>query len=154
MQCWGGIGLAIWRVLRRHGLSRRAVAPRASANRYECAASSELVHLDIKRLARFWQIGKRALGDGVRRSGNARWQYLHLAVDDHSRYAATQLRPTQTGTDAAAVAASAMICAKSSTSSASAISAHAPTGHKPTAVRVGGGSVWGRRQARADAARV
>jgi transposase InsO family protein len=92
----------IWRVLRRHGISRRAAAPRPPANRYEYAAPGELVHLDIKRLARFWQVGKRALGDGVRRSRNAGWQYLHLAVDDHSRYAVAQLRPTQTGADAAA----------------------------------------------------
>jgi len=92
----------IWRVLRRHGLSRRAAAPRPPANRYEYAAPGELVHLDIKKLARFWQVGKRALGDGVKRSRNAGWQYLHLAVDDHSRYAVAQLRPTQTGPDAAA----------------------------------------------------
>lgn len=92
----------IWRVLRRHGVSRRAVAPRPPANRYEYAAPGDLVHLDIKRLARFWQVGKRALGDGIRRSRNAGWQYLHLAVDDHSRYAVAQLRPTQTGPDAAA----------------------------------------------------
>jgi transposase InsO family protein len=92
----------IWRVLRRHGISRRAAAPRPPANRYEYAAPGELVHLDIKRLARFWQVGKRALGDGVRRSRNAGWQYLHLAVDDYSRYTVAQLRPTQTTNDAVA----------------------------------------------------
>jgi transposase InsO family protein len=100
----------IWRVLRRHGLSRRVAAPRPAANRYEYAAPGELVHLDIKRLARFWQVGKRALGDGVKRSRNAGWQYLHLAVDDHSRYAVAQLRPTQTGTDAAAFLEHALAC--------------------------------------------
>ena len=100
----------IWRVLRRHGISRRAAAPRPPANRYEYAAPGELVHLDIKRLARFWQVGKRALGDGVRRSRNAGWQYLHLAVDDHSRYAVAQLRPTQTGPDAAAFLEHALAC--------------------------------------------
>jgi transposase InsO family protein len=92
----------IWRVLCRHGVSRRARSPRPPANRYEYTAPGELVHLDIKRLARFWQVGKRALGDGIRRSRNAGWQYLHLAIDDHSRYAVAQLRPTQTGPDAAA----------------------------------------------------
>ena len=92
----------IWRVLRRHGISRRATAPRLPANRYEYAAAGELVHVDIKQLGRFWQVGKRALDDGVRRNRRAGWQYLHLAVDDHSRYAVAQLRPTQTGKDAAA----------------------------------------------------
>src|SRR4051812_16824737 len=100
----------IWRVLRRHGVSRRAAMPRPPANRYEYAAPGELVHLDIKRLARFWQVGKRALGDGIKRSRNAGWQYLHLAVDDHSRYAVAQLRPTQTGADAAALLEHALAC--------------------------------------------
>jgi transposase InsO family protein len=92
----------IWRVLRRHGISRRAGAPRPPANRYEYAAPGELVHLDIKQLGRFWQVGKRALGDGITRSPRAGWSYLHLAVDDHSRYAVAQLRPTQTSSDAVA----------------------------------------------------
>ena len=39
-------------------------APRPPANRYEYAAPGELVHLDIKKLGRFWQVGKRALSDG------------------------------------------------------------------------------------------
>jgi transposase InsO family protein len=93
----------IWRVLRRHGISRRAAAPRPPANRYEYAAPGELVHLDIKQLGRFWQVGKRALGEGVgRRNRQAGWSYLHLAVDDYSRYAVAQLRPTQTSSDAVA----------------------------------------------------
>jgi len=92
----------IWRVLKRHGISRRQAAPRPPANRYEYAAPGELVHLDIKQLARFWQVGKRALGDGIKRNDRAGWSYLHLAVDDHSRYAVAQLRPTQSGPDAAA----------------------------------------------------
>jgi transposase len=84
----------IWRVLRRHGISRRQAAPRPPANRYEYAAPGELVHLDIKQLGRFWQVGKRALGESVgHRSPRAGWQYLHLAIDDHSRYAVAQLRP-------------------------------------------------------------
>jgi transposase InsO family protein len=93
----------IWRVLRRHGISRRQAAPRPPANRYEYAAPGELVHLDIKQLGRFWQVGKRALGESVgHRSPRAGWQYLHLAIDDHSRYAVAQLRPTQTSNDAVA----------------------------------------------------
>ena len=47
--------------------------PRPPANRYEYAAPGELVHLDIKKLGRFWHVGKRVLQDGVRRSGGAGW---------------------------------------------------------------------------------
>ncbi|HEY2868228.1 MAG TPA: helix-turn-helix domain-containing protein, partial [Gaiellales bacterium] len=68
---WGRRGLAaalgwppstIWRVLRRHGVSRAERQPRPPANRYEHAAPGELVHLDAKKLGRFWQIGKHVLG--------------------------------------------------------------------------------------------
>jgi transposase InsO family protein len=92
----------IWRVLRRHGVSRRARAPRPAANRYEYAAPGQLVHFDIKQLGRFWQVGKRALGGGFQHNRSAGWQYLHLAVDDHSRFAVAQIRPTQTSVDSVA----------------------------------------------------
>ena len=61
----------------------------------------ELVHLDIKKLGRFWQVGKRVLQDGVRRSGGAGWQYAHVAVDDHSRHAIVAAAPIR---DAASTA--------------------------------------------------
>jgi transposase InsO family protein len=89
----------IYRVLKRHGCSRASRQPRPPANRYEYDAVGELVHLDIKQLGRFWQIGKRATGDGIYRNRRAGWTYAHVAVDDHSRHATVQLRATQTSTD-------------------------------------------------------
>jgi transposase len=77
----------IWRVLKRHDCSRQARMPRPPANRYEYAAPGELVHLDIKKLGRFWQVGKRVYQDGVQHSRKAGWSYAHVAVDDHSRHA-------------------------------------------------------------------
>ena len=56
----------IWRVLRWHDCSRQVRMPRPAANRYEYAASGELVHLDIKKLGRFWRVGKRVLGAAIR----------------------------------------------------------------------------------------
>ena len=94
----------IWRVLKRYDCSRQAQAPRPAANRYEYAAVGELVHLDIKKLGRFWHVGKRILNDGVRRSSRAGWQYAHVAVDDHSRHAIVQLRNSERGNDCAAFA--------------------------------------------------
>ena len=70
----------IWRVLRRHGCSRQARMPRPPANRYEHVAVGKLVHLDIKKLGRFWQVGRRVLGDGVKRNPHAGWQYAHEAT--------------------------------------------------------------------------
>lgn len=92
----------IWRVLVRHGCSRQPRQPRPAANRYEYAAPGELVHLDIKKLGRFWQVGKRVLGDGVRRSAGAGWQYAHVAVDDHSRLAQIELRASEQAVDCVA----------------------------------------------------
>ena len=94
----------IWRVLKRHGCSRQQRMPRPPANRYEYAAVGELVHLDIKKLGRFWHVGKRVLDDGVNRSRHAGWTYAHVAIDDHSRHAIVQLRNSERGNDCAAFA--------------------------------------------------
>jgi transposase InsO family protein len=79
------------KVLRRHGVSRLRLPAREPVCRYERSRPGELVHVDIKRLGRFWTLGKRILGDGLTRSRHAGWQYLHLAIDDHSRLAYCEL---------------------------------------------------------------
>jgi transposase InsO family protein len=76
-------------------VSRAERQPRPPANRYEHAAPGELVHLDAKKLGRFWQIGKRVHQDGVHRNRRAGWQHAHVAVDDHSRWAMVELRPRE-----------------------------------------------------------
>ncbi len=85
----------VWKVLRRHGLSRLPRAPQEPVQRYEREQPGELVHVDIKRLGRFWTVGKAILGDRITRSGGAGWQYLHLAIDDHSRLAYAELLPSE-----------------------------------------------------------
>jgi transposase InsO family protein len=92
----------IWRVLVRHGMSRRARQPRPPANRYEYDQAGGLLHLDAKKLGRFWRVGKRILQDGVTRSANAGWQHAHVAVDDHSRLALCELYPAEDARSCAA----------------------------------------------------
>jgi transposase InsO family protein len=92
----------IWRVLKRYDCSRAVVQPRPPANRYEYAAVGELVHLDIKKLGRFWHVGKRILDDGKNRSDGAGWSYAHVAIDDHSRHAQVELRDTEQAVDCVA----------------------------------------------------
>jgi transposase InsO family protein len=79
----------IWKVLARHGLSRRRRAERQTFRRYEWSEPGALLHMDVKRLARFDRPGHRA-SDGRRaeqlRSRGAGWVYLHVVIDDHSRY--------------------------------------------------------------------
>jgi transposase InsO family protein len=95
----------IWRVLRRHGVSRAERQPRPAANRYEYDAVGALVHLDVKKLGRFWRVGKRVFQDGMHRNEGAGWSYAHVAVDDHSRHAIVQLHTSEGGRDCAAFAA-------------------------------------------------
>jgi hypothetical protein len=70
--------------------------------RYERSRPGELIHVDIKRLGRFWTVGKAILGDRLTRNEGAGWQYLHLAIDDHSRLAYGELLPTESPADCVA----------------------------------------------------
>ena len=93
----------VWKVLRRHGCSKLPRPPRGPVCRYERQRPGELVHVDIKRLGRFWTQGKRVLGHDVgNRSRHAGWQFLHLAVDDHSRLAYAELLPSEGPSDCVA----------------------------------------------------
>jgi transposase InsO family protein len=91
----------IGKVLRRHGSSRLPRPEGAAARcarRYERERPGELVHIDTKKLGRFWEPGKRVLGaQAGRPHGNRRigWQHLHVAIDDHSRLAYAELLPGQ-----------------------------------------------------------
>jgi transposase InsO family protein len=102
----GQLGLppsTVWKVLRRHGVSRLPRPARGPVVRYERDRPGELLHVDIKRLGRFWTVGKRVLGSDVgNRSRRAGWQYLHLAIDDHSRLAYCELLPTESPADCVA----------------------------------------------------
>jgi transposase InsO family protein len=85
----------VWKVLHRYGVSRLRRPLRGPVVRYERSHPGELVHVDIKKLGRFWTVGKAILGDGVNRSRRAGWQYLHLAIDDYSRLAYAELLPSE-----------------------------------------------------------
>lgn len=92
----------VGKVLRRLGRSRLPREPRPPVVRYERARPGELLHIDIKKLGRFWHVGKRVRQDGVQRSRHAGWQYAHVAVDDHSRLAYVELLPSERASDAIA----------------------------------------------------
>ena len=92
----------VGKVLRRAGCSRLPRPRRDPRVRYERERPGELLHLDTKKLGRFWEIGKRILRDGVRRNRRAGWQYLHVAIDDHSRLAYCELGRSERAHDCAA----------------------------------------------------
>jgi transposase InsO family protein len=78
----------IHKVLARHGLARRRRAPRQSFKRYEWSQPGALLQMDVKRLARFQRPGHWATGQRSERvrTRHAGWVYLHVVIDDHSRY--------------------------------------------------------------------
>jgi len=86
------------RILERRGLNRltRLTAP-PPVQRYEYPAPGALVHLDVKRLARILQVGHRIHGDRRTSVKGAGWEYVHVAVDDHSRVAYVEVLPDQRG---------------------------------------------------------
>jgi transposase InsO family protein len=103
---WTGVRIAqqlglspatVSRVLRWLKLNRiRDLEPRLPPNRYEHATAGDLLHLDIKRLVRIQRPSHRVTGDrrdGVKGIGA---EFLHIAIDDHSRLAFTAMYPDQT----------------------------------------------------------
>jgi transposase InsO family protein len=97
----------IWKVLHRHGLSRRRGPGRETYRRYEWSRPGALLHVDVARLARFERPGHAVTGDRTRTGAEkrAKWGYvyLHCVIDDHSRYAFVEQHPDQSGETAAAV---------------------------------------------------
>jgi transposase InsO family protein len=86
------------RILRRLGLNRiRDLEPAEPVRRYEREHPGEIIHIDIKKLGRFEQVGHRITGDrkGQSNSRGVGWEYLHLAIDDHSRVAYSEIFPDE-----------------------------------------------------------
>src|SRR5262245_34198292 len=92
----------VGRVLARAGLSRlKDLEPSEPVIRYEHAYAGELIHIDIKKLARIERAGHRIHGDRTTRVRGARWEYLFVAVDDHARIGFTDLYCQEDGPSAA-----------------------------------------------------
>jgi transposase InsO family protein len=86
------------RVLRRLGLNRlSALEPSEPVRRYQREQPGELIHIDIKKLGKFNTIGHRITGDrrGQSNSRGVGWEYVHIAIDDHSRIAFAKVMPSE-----------------------------------------------------------
>jgi transposase InsO family protein len=101
------------RVLKRAGLSRlKDLEPAEPARRYERKSPGELIHLDIKKLGRFNEIGHRITGDRRKQSSRrgekggqkwgAGWEYVHVGIDDASRLSFTQIHADEKAVSAVA----------------------------------------------------
>lgn len=98
----GASASTIARVLARAGLNRlSALEPAPPPNRYEHRQPGDLLHLDIKKLGRFTRPGHRVTGDRRQgRSDGVGWDYVHVAIDDHSRLACAEIKPDETAASA------------------------------------------------------
>ncbi|HUI80959.1 MAG TPA: IS481 family transposase [Bryobacteraceae bacterium] len=111
---WTGIRIAQATGLSRSTVSRiltglrlnktHMLEPAIPILRYEHAAPGDLLHIDIKKLARIHKPGHRLTGNPRDETRHAGWEFLYVAIDDHSRIAFTALLP-----DEKAVAASAFL---------------------------------------------
>jgi transposase InsO family protein len=99
-------------VLKRVGLGKRSrLDPPEPPNRYERRRPGELIHIDVKKLGRILRPGHRVTGDkrGQRRMrhdgkkvGLAGWEFVHVAIDDHSRLAYAEVLGDEKGLTAVA----------------------------------------------------
>jgi len=88
---------SVSRLLRRHAARLAALSPPPPITRSEREHPGDLLHFDIKKLARIVRTGHRVTGDRQRdHTRGAGWEYLHIAIDDHSRLSFAQLLPDET----------------------------------------------------------
>ena len=90
----------IYKVLARHGVSRRRRSPRErSSRRYEWAEAGALLHIDAFSLPKFdrpghWATGQRAEEHKTRNAGKVK---IIGVIDDHTRLAYCELHAAETG---------------------------------------------------------
>ncbi|MFI9214403.1 IS481 family transposase, partial [Streptomyces sp. NPDC053253] len=91
----------VHRILTRHRLNRLAFIDRPTGTvirRYERERPGELIHVDVKKLGRIPDGGgHRTLGRQAGRATRSAmgYDYIHSAVDDHSRLAYSEIHPDE-----------------------------------------------------------
>jgi transposase InsO family protein len=96
-------------ILTRLGLGRLGRIGLERPLRYERSRPGELVHVDVKKLGRVRGVGHRISGSRAsqtktriagRLRGVAGWEFVHVAVDDHSRLAYAEVLDDERGATA------------------------------------------------------
>ena len=83
-------------VLQREGISQlKRLEPKEPVVSYEHSGPGEMLHIDIKKLGRFWRAGHRVTGDRTQDSEGAGWEFVHICIDDYSRVAYAEILPDQ-----------------------------------------------------------
>jgi transposase InsO family protein len=90
-------------VLARIGLGKRSrLEPPEPPNRYERKRPGELLHIDIKKLARIGRPGHRVHGDRRTRVRGIGWEYVHICIDDATRLAYVEVLENEKAVTSAA----------------------------------------------------
>ena len=90
------------RILTRLKINKiRMLEPKLPPNRYEYPCPGDLLHIDIKKLARIHRPGHRITGNPQDETRGAGWEFLYVAVDDHSRMAYVTMMPDEKAISAA-----------------------------------------------------
>jgi len=108
----------ITRILRRHGVPRLCEcdpltgevirSSKTTAVRYERARPGELVHMDVKKIGRIpdgggWRAHGRQMGrTAAQKKAKIGFDYVHSMIDDHSRYAYSEVLDDETAPTCAA----------------------------------------------------
>ena len=102
---WTGVRIAqatglsratVSRILTRLKLNKaKMLEPKIPIVRYEHAAPGDLLHIDIKKLARIVKPGHGITGNPRDETRGAGWEFLYVAIDDHSRIAFTAMMPDE-----------------------------------------------------------
>ena len=106
------------RILRRHHVARLAVcdpmtgavirASKTTAVRYERSRPGELVHMDVKKIGRIpagggWRAHGRQMGStSAQKKARIGFDYVHSVVDDHSRFAYSEILDDESAASCAA----------------------------------------------------
>jgi transposase InsO family protein len=109
---WTGVRIAqatglsratVSRILTRLRLNQaRMLEPAIPVLRYEHPTPGDLLHMDIKKLAQIHKPGHRLTGNPQDETRGAGWEFLYVAIDDHSRIAFTALLPDEKAASASA----------------------------------------------------
>jgi len=115
---WTGVRIAqatglsratVSRILTRLKLNKaKMLDPRVPIVRYEHAAPGDLLHIDIKKLARIVKPGHGITGNPRDETRGAGWEFLYVAIDDHSRIAFTAMMPDEKAVSSASFLAQAV----------------------------------------------
>jgi transposase InsO family protein len=91
------------RILIRLRLNKvRMLEPQIPVIRYEHPAPGDLLHIDIKKLARIVKPGHGITGNPRDETHGAGWEFLYVAIDDRSRIAFTAMMADEKAASSAA----------------------------------------------------